>query len=751
MPYILSSVLGILCGFIFIYFPILSFFFASIPFVISLAKKKYFIGILCLILSLVGVFYGKLVEKEYTNNKETLINFKGYIVSSKDNIHLFKTIDGKNLKVYFREKIQENRAYTVECKRVDEHKNPYISIKQDFCYATKLIEEGDLKSNIFERAKNKINKELKAKLNEPNASVMIAMTTGQRHEIPKGIEEDFQKTGLIHLLSISGAHFSLLFTVFFIIFKISTYFIPYKWLVRMTLYITPSQLSIILCFPVLLFYFLLIEPNYPSTRAFIMAMLFMIGVLTERKSLWIVTVSIACLFILAIDPSSAKDLSFQLSFLATVAIGFVSDIYKSFKDRIKNIVLSYITLSLLISFSASLITAPLVIYKFHYLSIISPIANLTAGLLMGMFLFPLNLIFVIIYLITGIYPLPEIINFLSELSFRIMHLLASLSFSSILIPQIPLGSVLIFYIAIILLIFSFYGLNAVGRKITIAISLSLIIVIGIINWILINSERNAYKITFLDVGQADSAVIETPKEVFVVDTGKTGFEVQQYLKAKCHRDLQALIITHEQKDHAGGFLRIIENFNIKELWDNGYIKYIIPIPINRRHLERGDILNTGNCIFTILHPYKGFYTSSISKDSNELSLVFTVKCQSKTFLFTSDTGRNALKSIPLNYLMSDIIKIPHHGSKRSFYEDFYQALSPQICIFSTGKNNPYRHPHKEVLEYLNGKCKVYRTDLDGAIQIKEKSDGNMEIKTFEEISLKPYKEWDNLKKLFILW
>lgn len=748
MSYVISFVLGILSGLIFIYFPVFSILFASMPVLIYLSKKKYSIAFVCLIIVLAGILYYNLTKWQHSHE---FIKFKGYIVSSRDHVYFFKTLDDKNIRLYSKDKPEQNRLYTVECQKVYENKNPYVFVRENFCYATKLVDEGKLNQNISDIAKNKINRELKAKLNEPTASVMIAMTTGQRYDIPKEIRYDFQRTGLIHLLSISGAHFSLLFTVFFIIFKVLTRFMPYKWLVKLTLYIKPSQLSIILCFPILFFYYLLIEPNYPSTRAFIMAIFFMLGVLTERKSLWIITVSIACFFILLADPSSVKDISFQLSFLATVAIGFSSDVYKSFKGRIKSKVLSYGILSLLISFSASLVTAPLVMYRFHYLSLISPLANLTAGLLIGMILFPLNVIFVLIYLITGVYPLPEIVNFLAEISFKLMHLLASLSFSSVSIPPIPLGSVAMFYIAIFLAIFSFYALKGLIKKLSFVVSFLLILTASLICVILINSEKDSLKVTFLDVGQADATVVETPHGVFLVDTGKTGFEAEQYLRAKGCNYLQALIITHEQKDHAGGFLRILENFKIQEIWDNRYIKYNINEPLNIRHLERGDILKAGNCTFTVLHPYRGFFSSSLAKDSNELSLVFALKCYNKKFLFTSDTGREALESIPLNYLKSEIIKIPHHGSKRSFYEDFYKMVSPQICIISAGKNNPYGHPHKELLEYLRDKCKIYRTDLDGVIQIREKPDGEIDIKTFEQTEFEPYREWENLKKLFVLW
>ncbi|MDW7997837.1 MAG: DNA internalization-related competence protein ComEC/Rec2 [Thermodesulfovibrio sp.] len=747
MPHTLSFVIGIFAGLIFLYFPVFSILMAIIPSIFYLLKRKYFLSFLCLIISLVGLFYG-IMEKN-SNEKESFVSFKGYVLWSKGDIHLFKTIEGKSFKVYSKEKLEKDRLYQVECKKIAERRNPYFYGKDEFCYASKLALEGNFKKNIFEKVQDSINKELKAKLNEPTSSVMIAMTTGVRYEIPKEVREDFQKTGLVHLLSISGAHFSLLFTFFLLIFKFMIRFIPYKWLVHMTLYIKPSQVIIILCFPILLFYYLIIEPNHPSTRAFIMALFFMLGVLSERRSMWITTVCLACFFILIIDPSSARDLSFQLSFLATVAIGFVTDLYKSFKNRISNKLLSYIILSFLISLSATIITAPLVIYRFQYLSLISPIANLTVGLLIGMVLFPLNIIFVFIYLITGVYPFADIINIMAEHSFRLMHFMSSLSFSSLSIPPIPLGFVMLFYLAIFLSIFSYYGLRGNFKKISFIVSSLLIIITVLISFFLNITQKKSFKITFLDVGQAESSIIETQDGVFLVDTGKTGFEAERYLRAKGYKELQALIITHEQRDHAGGFLEILENFKVREVWDNGYIKYNVPVKV--RHLERGDIIKVGSCIFTVLHPYKGFYSSSLSKDSNELSLVFTLKCRDQNFLFTSDTGIEALNSIPLDYLKADIIKIPHHGSKRSFYEEFYIAVSPKICIISVGKDNPYGHPHQLVLEYLRNKCRIYRTDIDGAIQIIEKYDGKIEIKTFEQMMFKPYREWENLKKLFILW
>jgi len=603
----------------------------------------------------------------------------------------------------------------------------------------------------IDEIRERINKKIADALDKNISGTLIAMTTGERASIPSEIQEDFRKTGLIHLLSISGAHFSLLFTVSFLIFKFLIKRLPYSALVRVTLYIKPSQLSIILSFPIILSYFLVVEPNYPSTRAFIMATLFMIGVLSERKSLWIFTVSFACLLILIFEPKAIKDISFQLSFLATAGIGFASDVYKNLKDKIHNKVISYVFLSLLISVSATIITAPLIIYRFHYISLISPLANITAGLLIGMILFPLHLFFVAIFLITGYYPLPELINFTGAISFKAMHWLASFKYSSIWIPPVPIGAVAIFYVAVFVLLLGFYAFKK-GRIVCYSLSLILFLSSIFIPAFMHVKDKESLKITFLDAGQAESTVLKTPYGFFLIDTGKTGWEATQFLRAHGVKEL-SLIITHEQKDHAGGFERILKNFQIKEIWDNGYIDYNKELihNISMRHLERGDVLKTGSCSFIVLHPYKGFWTSSLSRDSNELSLIFKFKCFKNNYLFTSDAGIEALQNIPENYLKSEVVKIPHHGSKHSFYPEFYKAAEPEICIISAGKQNPYGHPHKEVIEKINKICRIYRTDEHGAIQIKESPEGALKVQSMKDTVFKPYRDWENLKKLFILW
>lgn len=752
MPVFLGFVSGVILGCFFIYFPFTVLSISLIT-VLLLFKKSKTVGGLFAIFLVFGIIIGsENISKSFQQQKN--IEACGYVKNSHENFYTFYVFEGKDLKnktltIYSKEKLEEGESYKIECSMLDAYRNPYQH-ESSFCYLRKAQPITFFKTRAFE-LRQRINKKIEDSLNEEIAGTLIAMTTGERVSIPQETKEDFRKTGLIHLLSISGAHFSLLFTACFIIFNFLIKRLPYKILVRMTLYIKPSQISILICFPILLGYFLIVEPNYPSTRAFIMATLFMIGVLSERKSLWIFTVSIACFLILIVEPHAIKDLSFQLSFLATAAIGFASDVYKNFKEKINNKILSYIFLSFLISTAATVFTAPLIIYRFHYLSIISPLANLTAGVLIGMVLFPLHILFVAVFLIAGVYPFPELINFIGAVSFKVMHFLASFKYSSTWIPPISVGAVVIFYVSASLLLVSFYLLKGSFRRVGIALSALLFSLSIFISAFMYVKDRDTLKLTFLDVGQAESTIVETPEGVFLIDTGKTGWQAVEFLKAKAVKRIDALIITHEEKDHAGGFERIIKNFQINEIWDNGHIYYNAPVDSKLRHIERGDVLKIGSCSFTVLHPYKGFWTSSLSKSSNELALIFKLRCFKHSYLFTSDAGKEALQTLPVQYLKSELVKIPHHGSKNSFLEGFYDYVSPKFCIISAGKNNPYGHPHRIVIDELEKHCRILRTDMDGAIQIRETKNGKIKIQTMKESEFLPYNDWENLKKLFILW
>lgn len=100
-----------------------------------------------------------------------------------------------------------------------------------------------------------------------------------------------------------------------------------------------------------------------------------------------------------------------------------------------------------------------------------------------------------------------------------------------------------------------------------------------------------------------------------------------------------------------------------------------------------------------------------------------------------------------------MIKIPHHGGKTSAYKPFFDTVSPDVAIISMGRDNRFGHPHKEMLTILSG-VKIYRTDSDGAIKIRESEKG-LEIKRYRDFQFEKVKsfnkEIENVKRLFMVW
>jgi competence protein ComEC len=249
------------------------------------------------------------------------------------------------------------------------------------------------------------------------------------------------------------------------------------------------------------------------------------------------------------------------------------------------------------------------------------------------------------------------------------------------------------------------------------------------------------------------------KRTLVVDTGKTGKETAAILKLMGKRDIDALVLTHSHPDHTGGLEYLMKKFRVKEVWDNGRIVYPPELHINAGHrkLERGDLAEGPEYSIAVLHPYKEFYTMSEDNysEENNSSLVLKVKGKKLSFLLAGDIEEEAEEDISQlkAWMPSDVIKIPHHGSRTSAADNFLGEVSPSVAVISVGRDNSFGHPSHEVLQKLEGK-RILRTDLDGAVKITEK-EGGLIVKTCREFMFQRAdsfgSEKRNIIKLFTVW
>jgi competence protein ComEC len=603
-------------------------------------------------------------------------------------------------------------------------------------------------NSLIENYRYRLYRFFDTKFGQDSGSLLKAITLNEKAEIDYDLRNAFNTTGLAHILSISGTHFGLFSMFLFSLFRLIIKALPYRILQRLTIFLTPPQAAVLLCLPFMLAYLGLSGASIPAVRSFIMIGLVMIGMIISRKSFWLNSLFFAAFLLVLLDPATIFSLSFQLSFIAVLFIGFAIA-HTMHEQQGGKKFLSYVKNVLVVTLAASIGTAPLVAYHFHYLSLISPVANILISPLVGFVLIPLSVVSAFLFLTTGHFMLTPVISGLSDFIVSLVTWLAHIPFADIKIPSFPPIIMFLFYTG-----FIFYFLFKKRRFTLVIPFIPLLIYLS-----LSITEKRACSITYLDVGQGDSSVIELPDgKTMVMDTGKSGWEAASFLSYKGKTVIDALILSHIHPDHTGGLYYLTRRFTVRELWTNSRI--ILPHTlrhIKQRELSRGDFVEGNGYRIYVFHPYPEFYSlhgNEYIADNND-SLVLKFIVHRKSFLFTGDIEEEAEEDIAHlgKWLRSNVLKVPHHGSKSSAYEPFIHAVSPAKAVISVGHDNPFGHPHYETLYAYEG-TRIFRTDSDGAVKIQTLPNGPA-CKTYREFQFNHARsftdELKNIERLFETW
>lgn len=234
------------------------------------------------------------------------------------------------------------------------------------------------------------------------------------------------------------------------------------------------------------------------------------------------------------------------------------------------------------------------------------------------------------------------------------------------------------------------------------------------------------RVHFIDVGQGDSILIESPNgKTMLVDGGVKGAgqQVVSYLRELGVSKLDIVVATHPDADHIGGLIPVLNSMTIEQFYDSGKVHTSqtfeeMLMLIDEKNIPY-DVPTPGDNIkFDEDVTVKVLNANEQASDNNDASIVLKIVYGNVSFLLTGDAGIALEKEMMQYDVSATVLKAGHHGSNTSSSEDFIRAVKPEVTILSYGKDNKYGHPHAEVVDRLQEiGSKIYATADIGTITV----------------------------------
>jgi competence protein ComEC len=586
--------------------------------------------------------------------------------------------------------------------------------------------------------------------------LLKALLLGNRRDIDSDTYLAFRKTGLLHFISLSGMHLGILFGIIW-------------WLSKMLGFLKPARA--VICAIAIAVFLLVIPPRAPALRAAIICWVFCASIFFRRYSNPVNTLSFAAIILLLIRPTQLFEAGWQLSFASVLGLLlFTERIHFFLYEKIsglrwrkggpKTTVVSYRISSrpgpyLLRLFSAGLAAwiggAGILLYHFYT---INPLVSIWTILV-----FPLvSLILVLGFLkIILFFLLPTLswilgiaVTFLSDALVWIVKLIAQLDISQILIGHVPMVPIILYYGVVLFVGFAYFRRPVIKRAILALMLFLIIIYLGALKWQ--RTHRDNLVLTCLDVGHGQAILIQLPGKANVLfDAGSLyGNDigtriVSPYLDYIGIRNIDAIIISHNDTDHINGIPEVVESCNVRSVYANnaffdmkdtwGTSKFLNDclagkgLEIKRIEAE----MNFGSSVkIEMLWPSEQNY-NNLDLGDNDRSLVPLIQFAGKKILLCSDIEEFAQREILRLHpnLKADIVVVPHHGSTSTLDKEFLKKLAADVLICSRGRDRFKRTSSDSDFERLAPvKARLLCTSECGAITIFVEKDGTIKTDAF---------------------
>jgi competence protein ComEC len=564
----------------------------------------------------------------------------------------------------------------------------------------------------FRRVKDWVVLKEVEKLDKPNSfsemkhgELLWTFASGQRGDVDDETVQLMRDTGTAHLLAISGMHIGLVSAIAYWLTKLLlSPFLFIGWERFAT------KLPLIAAIVISFSYGSVVGWSPSATRAVIMVILLSLGKLWDIDfSLWDL-LGIASVIILLQEPAEIHSLGFQLSFMAVIGILWITPIFKKFQNPKRHPIVNKVILSLGVTIGAMLGTLPIVGWVFQQCSFVAPITNLLVSPLLAGVAVPASLMaslvqndWQLLFLCIGDAAIQFSVLILQ--TFWSEPLTIAFSMTEVFIIIVVIFALRFHIICFVFLLPLFYSHSVVPDD---------------------------FEVTFLSVGQGDSAIIQWPDgRNWLVDAGPFTFELVPFLRRQGIWHFDVVVLSHPHPDHMAALFPVIKQMTVDTLLtvrepEEGEHQYQrlwtlikekdINIEFPESEQQEGIIIH---------HPLDGWSTKK--NRVNEQSLVLEIQYNSHRFLFTGDIEEKAEKHLLHKIGKVNVLKVPHHGSKSSSSIEWIKELDPDVAVISCGDGNNYGHPHSRTLgAYRN--TNMYRTDFDGIVTVTS-SEGEIQVVT----------------------
>ena len=567
---------------------------------------------------------------------------------------------------------------------------------------------------ILARLRSRASRALQRDFGE-DAPLAKALLIAETADLGPDVRDRFATAGLVHILSISGLHVTIVATAVLLVLEAAR---------------LPRRVTLIGGCVLTVFYVALIGAPAPAVRSAVMFCTLALSRVVQRPASGWASLALGAAWPIPGDTRIVLDIGWQLTvagMVALIAAGtlnarFVAPRFTGWRARFAQ--------ELCTGVIATVVTAPIVAWYFGRTSLVAPIANIAANPVA-------NVLQPALFLALALGWWPAAAGWVADACRPGLRALDAIAGHAAALPGADFGVAPTLAGALLLSIAIGAVLAACKARRPLVPLASCLSALGVMLWLpLAQRGTGELELHAIDVGQGDALALRTPRGRWVlIDAGRawTGGDagrrsVVPYVRRR-GGDVAVFVLTHPDDDHVGGAASVIEALRPREFWDAAYVapseSYRAALAAAQRRgvawrrAEPGHTAAIDGVVLRVLAPDSAW--TATQRGPNEASTVLMVQYGDTRVLLTGDAEDDEERWLVERWaddLRADVLKVGHHGSHSSSTPAFLDAVRARLAVISVGAGNSYGHPHRDVLHAFAERGMIaLRTDELGSIVV----------------------------------